>query len=149
MVGTYFWDILYCFLFYILCILFYVFFFIIRIWYLFSFIHHFFLFFTINIYFSISCMFFTCFFVFFVFCRLFHSSVFLPPQAAFLCLNLQHSTMAIYTLRPNIVLLDFRDVYVSPLSWSQFLHISLKSLYTIICANEKKFRQEDRGTDTL
>ena len=32
------------------------------------------------------------------------------------------STMAIYTLGPNTSLVDFHDVYVPPLFWSQFLH---------------------------
>ena len=56
--------------------------------------------------------------------------------------------MAIYTLRPYIELVDFRDVYVPPLSWSQFLHISLTS-YTIIYVKEKKIQRGDRGTETL
>ena len=57
--------------------------------------------------------------------------------------------MAIYTLRPYIGLHDFRDVYVPPLSCSQFSHISLTSLFTIIYVKEKKIQRGDRGTETL
>ena len=46
-------------------------------------------------------------------------------------------------------LVDFRDVYIPPVSWSQFLHILLTLLYTIIYVKEKNIRQGDRGTETL